>query len=532
MSATPTLNTEARHNLDGGPQSRRSPLFQGVVFNWASLVVVALVSILLTPIMIRDLGQYYYGMWVLVMSFLDQYGLLDMGMGSALSRYAGYFKGAEKRGALDEILSTSLAFTVAIGIVVCLVTTGLAFLLPGFFGFAGANRPTFIQIVIIMGAATGMAFPERMLAAYLRGVQRFDLVNLVGTGAVVVRGVLVFAALRAGYKVLTVAAITMAIGALSLVLHYAAARRADPDLSLRWAQVTAARFRELFSFSAYSFIASLGVRLITRVDSIVIARVLTVALVTPFSIGSRMMDYFAGLFAGIHGPLLSSMSELEGQGRQKELRHMLIASTRFSMLLSFLLGSLLVFDGRSMLRLWLGNSGTDLNISYRVMVILTGCYVAANAQMPAWTILYARARHQLLAWVVLCDGAINLGLSIYWAHRYGLVGVAMGTLVPAIFDHLLFLPWYALRVAGVSAGEYIRHGLLRPLVSSAMLGVCCWFTSRPSQSVVAFCSTVVLQLAAFAALSYGVGLPKQDRQRIAARITPLFKALSWRGASA
>src|SRR5262249_31543436 len=123
------------------PAASRPPLhallLKGVAFNWCALVVGAAVSILLTPIMIRGLGQYYYGMWVLIMSLVDQYGLLDLGMGSALSRFAGYFQGAEARSALDEVLSTSMAFTILIAVCVCLGTVVVAAFLPPFFGFSG-----------------------------------------------------------------------------------------------------------------------------------------------------------------------------------------------------------------------------------------------------------------------------------------------------------------------------------------------------------------------------------------------------------
>src|ERR1035437_3432318 len=97
---------ERSSNINRLIQSRGPTLLRGVAFNWISLVISALVSVVLTPIMIRELGQYQYGMWVLVISLVDQYGLLDIGIGSALSRYAAYFQGAEERKALDEIFST------------------------------------------------------------------------------------------------------------------------------------------------------------------------------------------------------------------------------------------------------------------------------------------------------------------------------------------------------------------------------------------------------------------------------------------
>jgi O-antigen/teichoic acid export membrane protein len=519
MSAAPTLQAKPSTGGREAQRRRQAVLLHGVAFNWGSLAVAALVSLLLTPVMIRGLGAYYYGMWVLIMSLVDQYGLLDMGMGSALSRFAGYFQGAEQRNALDEVLSTSLAFTVLISIGVCLATLLVAALLPPFFGFTGSNQPTFRWLVILLGLTTAIAFPERMMAAYLRGIQRFDLVNIAGTSTVVIRSVLVVAALRLGYKVLEVAAITSAMGAASLVFHYAALRWADPASSLRWTNVRRARFRELFSFSAYAFIASLGTRLISRVDSIVIARVLSVALVTPFSIGSRLMDYYAALFSGVHGPLLSAMSELDGSSRHQELQTLFLRSSRGTLLLSFLVGSLLIFDGQALLRVWLGNTGLDSRLTYQILVILTVCYVTAYAQLPAWTVIYARARHQLLAWLVLGEGLANLALSIYWARRYGLVGVALGTAVPAIVHYLLIVPWYALYVVDLTAGSYFKQSVMRPLAGSLLFSGYCWLTSGRSQSLAEVSLVILSQLLVFCLFAYFIGLSADDRRLVQARMT-------------
>src|ERR1035438_452536 len=104
---------------------------------------------------------------------------------------------------------------------------------------------------------------------------------------------------------------------------------------------------------------------------------------------------------------MSAMSELHGASKHKELQDLFLNTTKLTLLLSSLLGALLIFDGKALLALWLGNSGIDLTLTYQVLIVLTSCYVAFFAQLPAWTVIYARACHQLLAWLVLSEGVVN-----------------------------------------------------------------------------------------------------------------------------
>src|SRR5256885_9681334 len=55
-----------------------------------------------------------------------------------------------------------------------------------------------------------------------------------------------------------------------------------------------------------------------RSDSIVIARILGAALITPFSVAARLMEYFKQIVSGVGGPLMGRMSELDGQAQYKD----------------------------------------------------------------------------------------------------------------------------------------------------------------------------------------------------------------------
>ncbi len=46
-------------------------MLRSIFSNWLGLVVMGVTSVILTPILIHGLGDFYYGMWVLFASTLD-----------------------------------------------------------------------------------------------------------------------------------------------------------------------------------------------------------------------------------------------------------------------------------------------------------------------------------------------------------------------------------------------------------------------------------------------------------------------------
>src|SRR6267143_6726455 len=93
-------------------------MLRSIFSNWLGLVIMGVTSVILTPILIHGLGDFYYGLWILVASALDYYGVLDMGMRPALFRAVAWSKGANDRAAMHETLLSALAFTVAAGFLV------------------------------------------------------------------------------------------------------------------------------------------------------------------------------------------------------------------------------------------------------------------------------------------------------------------------------------------------------------------------------------------------------------------------------
>jgi O-antigen/teichoic acid export membrane protein len=452
-------------------------MLRNVLSNWVGLLISGIVSFILTPILIHGLGNFYYGMWILVASIVDYYGLLDLGMRWSMFRFVARFKGSDERAALNEIFVTALATASGLALILIVLTLFLIPILPRFFAVAGSERHLFELLIFLLGISIALAIVAQLLGAYLRGQQRFDLYNLSGISSSILRALLIVLALHWGYGIIAVAVATLIVSVFSLVFNGFLVRWADPGITIDLKRTNWRRMKELASYSFYSFLSSTGEYLRFYTDSVVIGRVLTIALITPFSIASRLMDYFKSVLGAVNGPVMARMSELDGQERQEELRAFFISSTRHTMMITLLVAAILLLDGKALIQLWVG---PQFSVSYTLTVILLVGYIASFGQQPCMLIIFARAKHhQALSWWTLVEGLANVILSVYWARRYGLVGVAWGTTVPLLVSKIIIQPWYALRLCRVRVWQYVKSGILRPVAACGIVVVPCWAFLRP-----------------------------------------------------
>lgn len=491
-------------------------MFRSILSNWVGLFVAGVTSVILTPILIHELGGFYYGMWILASSILDYYGFLDQGMRAAFFRFVAWSKGAQDRVTTHQVFISTLAATVVIGICLIGLTFLLVAVLPDFFDLLGSERRTFRWLVLLLGLSMAVTISARVLGTYLCALRRFDLYNLAAIINTILRAGLIIGALRWGFGVTGVAAVSLGIAIFSLFLHWGLVRRIDRQVTLDWRRFSWTRIRQLASYGFHIFIYTMGDYLRSYSDPVVIARILGTALVTPFSIAVRLMEYFKLVLAGVGGPLMGRMSELEGQSKQQELQQLFLRSTRITALLSLSLGSLLVLNGEALIRLWVGEAFLP---SYPLMLILLAGYLVALAQHPSVVVILARARHRPLALWTVGEAVVNLLLSIYWARQFGLIGVALGTCIPMLVVNILILPWYVLRVVELSMWEYWRRALARPIAVAALFMVVCRLA--PGMPVdggaLYFLWTVGWQTTLFGVLTYLLGLGSAEREFVKER---------------
>jgi Na+-driven multidrug efflux pump len=77
------------------------------------------------------------------------------------------------------------------------------------------------------------------------------------------------------------------------------------------------------------------------------------------------------------------------------------------------------------------------------------------------------ARHKILAATSITSGVANLVLSILLVRPFGLVGVALGTLIPNTIEFCVILP-FTMRILGIGVVDALKE-IFFPTLSPAIL---------------------------------------------------------------
>ncbi|MGH9446138.1 MAG: polysaccharide biosynthesis C-terminal domain-containing protein, partial [Terriglobia bacterium] len=124
--------------------------------------------------------------------------------------------------------------------------------------------------------------------------------------------------------------------------------------------------------------------------------------------------------------------------------------------------------GKPIIDVWVGSRYVS---SYAVLLIMMAPLALTRAQDPTRRIPYGMNRHRPLAVVRVTEGAMNVVLSILLVHRYGIIGVALGTAIPMTLTAFFFYPPYLCRLLKVSVFRYWYEAYVPALLFCVPLAV-------------------------------------------------------------
>ncbi|HKW09678.1 MAG TPA: polysaccharide biosynthesis C-terminal domain-containing protein, partial [Gemmatimonadaceae bacterium] len=126
-------------------------------------------------------------------------------------------------------------------------------------------------------------------------------------------------------------------------------------------------------------------------------------------------------------------------------------------------------------------------------------------------------RHRGLIPVFLADAACNVVLSVLLVPRFGVVGSALGTVIPQIVVTMFVGPWYVRRELGIPLSTFWLNAHVRPILAILPFAAVSYYVERSWQApnLIVYFTQIVLTLP-FAALgAWVVGLTQEERRKIA-----------------
>ncbi|HEX4632716.1 MAG TPA: oligosaccharide flippase family protein [Gemmatimonadales bacterium] len=446
-----------------------------VLWNWGAFFFNVAATFVISPYVVKSLGNNTYGLWVLLGSLVGYLGLFDLGVRGAVTRYVARFHTDADDAQASRLTSTALRIFALLGLMAVLVTIVVAAAVVQHFNMTAAQTGTARVVVMIGGLTVAVALIGGVYGGVVIGLERFDLNGGMEIVIGLVRVLGIYFALKLGFGILALAVIQFGVSLARSLGSFWYSRRLYPELKVRLTEWDPGAFRQIFSFSAYSTVLLFSSSLILYSDSVVIGAFLPIGLITYFAIAGNLVDYTRSLVRGISTTLTPRTSALESRD-PGAVAGMIVRAARLSTLLTLPIAITFLLRGARFVDLWMGPAyGLEAG---RILRILTVALAFSAATQVTLSALMGLSRHKEYAAFNIAEALLNLGLSIYWVRPLGIAGVALGTMVPSLVSSVIVMPWYVHRSVGASPLKYLVEAWVRPIAALIPFAAGTWLIDR------------------------------------------------------
>ena len=429
--------------------------------NQAALLVSIIVALFLTPFVVKSLGAAKYGVWVLAVSFTGHYGLLTFGIRGALTRYLAETLGTKDFVKASQYLSTAFLMMLLAAVLTLLAGGILSFYFDKIFIIPKDLVHESSLVCLLIAGAAAATFISGSFHAALVGAQRFDIISAVGISSTIVRAVFTVIVLNAGYGLFGLAMLNLILAVLSGMVEFLILSSLFKPLRIRPATVNRNSVRILWSYGAKSFVISVAVILVFEIDLFVVGTSLGPKFVTIYSLGASLNNYFIQFINAIaytFGPFATI--QYAAHGRKSLIEFFYMASQAMYMLGGIALGGC-AFYARPFYKLWMG---PGFSMSATILFVLMAAQFFGAGARPCSAVFAATLRIGPQTIAAILEGICNLALSFILVHRFGLLGVAAGTLIPMALNNGIWSPYYACRILNLSILDYYKKSLIPGII--------------------------------------------------------------------
>ncbi|BCS97092.1 teichoic acid transporter [Desulfoluna limicola] len=401
-------------------------------FSNVSMMLLKLaVTFIMSPVIVRALGKYDYGIWEIVMSVVGYMGLLQFGLTPSIIRFVAKYNAEGNHDELDRLYSTSLLFMIGLSLVSFLCFTLWAFGCPELISQPGDSPKKYTIFILIIGIQSVTVFIGAVFQSFLHGYQRYGLTNVITAINTVVGSIAAYIVLSRGYGLLALAIFNSAGFSIKVCIYgllLSRPRFGGHRFQLKC--LSKQTFKPIFGFGLKSFVLGIASRLSKSTDSVVIGVFLGPAVVTLYVIPVNFVRNAVNMISVITQNFMPVFSDLSARGEHAQLRTYFLVASRYVTAIAVLMMLGIWYLGPGFIATWMGPEFSEKGRT--VLYIILIAHMLPYLNPFHGRVLTGVNRHGVLAKIRTVEAICNITLSIGLVTVFDKEGVAVATLIPAL----------------------------------------------------------------------------------------------------
>lgn len=450
----------------------------GVILSYVMMIFEVLSTLLLTPFIIRTLGQAEYGVYKLSASVVAYLLLLDLGVGNAITRYIAKFRASGEKEQSQKFLGVATIYYTVIALVALIAGVVLIAVFPKAFakGLTASEiklGQELLFITMINAAVTlGTAAYNNVIIAY----ERFTVSKGVPIIQIIVRMALTVVMLKGGFGSIGIvsANLLMTILCRGFFIIYVLFRL---KLRPKFKGIEISFVKEIILYSSMILIQMIATQLNATVDQILIGSLVAAssAILAVYSVGTQVTQYFQSMGTAFTGVLMPGIVKMVESGVDaKTLTDEMIRIGRIILIVLGLIWGGFLACGQQFITLW---AGADNSNAYFVAVILMTAYMFILTESIGTQILWAMNQHKEQAILKGIIVLLNILLTVVLIKWQPLIGATIGTFISLVLGDVVVMNVIFRKKLKMNLGYYYK-GLTKGILPCIAVATAVGFVAR------------------------------------------------------
>lgn len=424
-------------------------IVRNTAYNGLSQAASILSTLVLLPLLVRSFGAVEYGVLVLASSFGGWALLFDFGMSAAVTSRVADASAREDAEETATVIASATAVYTAIGLVWGVVLVALGWLGAPLFGLDGPRAALFFALMAVTAVAQAVYWTGLSTRDALAGLQRFDLIARVALFLVLAEVVGAVAVLTLDASPLMLGAVrggALAVSGIAYRVVLARTPRSSARPTIECAVGLLKAGAPVFTMQVAQILNK------QQTDRLVVGIFLGPAFVTVYEVAAKLASLVVSFMGVLSSAILPVAARLNAQRHDASMRALFERGSHLIALAVAPVTAGLIVIAPAFLEQWGGPSFVASATPARLLLaaqLLVPLYAVGDA------ILIGKGRFHIWIPGGIVLALLNVALSVALVGRWGVAGVALGTLVAALAEVVWYLWLFAPEVQ-LPLGRWIR----------------------------------------------------------------------------
>ena len=501
--------------------SHSNRFLSGLVSGYGSIAANVIFTMTSVPLALHYLEKEQFGLWALAVQINGYLGLLDLGMGTAVSRFLADHKDNVNDGEYGSLLITGgLVFTLQ-GAAVAVIGFIFSRFAASVFSIPTELADSFAGVLALLAALGGFSIAMKSIGSPLWAFQRMDVINLCSSVGLLLNLPLMWLGFHFGLGIysLALAGIPTTLLTFGTYLWICTKNHFYPKSGC-WGAPRWNFFIQIFGFGKDIVLITLGSQLINATQIMIVSRILGLDAAATFSIGTKLLTMGQQVFHKVIESAAPGLTEIFVRGETARFVQRYWDALVVALALATLGAVGVAGFNSDFVYLWTHGSiswppGCDIMLA--LMLVLTS--LTRNLVGLFGIVKSFRAVRHLY----LVEGLVFIPLAFLGTRWFGIPGIIAASILAHLAVTSIFSLKEALKILGSS--KPVRPGFAVALVMIALSAMVAWAGRTLDLSIVLRTVTITLTSLFATYLVWFIVLSSSLRNQLTTLILPPARKL-------